>query len=154
MRLWATLLPSPRYARRRPDSTPKCCRSVSRSARAWQGWWPSVSALMTGIVAAAANRRTSSSAYVRITKARAYRLMTPAVSSMVSPAAELELVAVDDLGHAAQVGDGRAERQAGAGRGLGEVADDRVATEQPRPLMGVLGHRAAQQRAGGGGLRA
>ena len=44
--------------------------------------------------------------------------------------AELELVGSDDLRDAAEVADGGAEGQAGAGRRLGEVGDDGVAVEQ------------------------
>ena len=44
--------------------------------------------------------------------------------------AELELVGSDDLRDAAEVADGGAEGEPGAGRRLGEVGDDRVAVEE------------------------
>ena len=40
--------PSPTKATVRPASSPLCSRTVSRSARSWQGWKSSVSALTTG----------------------------------------------------------------------------------------------------------
>ena len=44
----ATLSLSPMYASRSPSSWPNTSRSVRKSASAWQGWWSSVRALMTG----------------------------------------------------------------------------------------------------------
>jgi hypothetical protein len=57
---WATPVPaSPTKAISRPARPPKCSRSVSRSATAWQGRWSSESALITGTVACAAIRRSA-----------------------------------------------------------------------------------------------
>lgn len=67
---WAMLLAaSPTYARVRPAVPPNRSRTVSRSARIWQGWKPSVSALTTGTLAPAATSAMRSSPYVRSTMA-------------------------------------------------------------------------------------
>ena len=58
--------------------------------------------------------------------------------------AELELGRSDDLGDAAEVGDGGAERQPRPGRRLGEVGDDRVAAEQLRPGVRILADLLAE----------
>ena len=58
---------------------------VIRSASACNGWWSSVSALTTGIVAWCASSSTSACAKVRITIASHMRETTFAVSAIGSP---------------------------------------------------------------------
>src|SRR5690606_11907170 len=65
---WDMLLAaSPTYARVRPAVPPNRSRTVSRSASAWQGWNPSVSAFTTGTRDPAATSASRSSPKVRIT---------------------------------------------------------------------------------------
>src|SRR5690348_2039555 len=45
---WATLFPSPTKASVRPRRSPNCSCNVNTSASAWQGWYRSLSALITG----------------------------------------------------------------------------------------------------------
>jgi hypothetical protein len=57
--------PSPRKVSLRPGSEPQCARTVCRSARTWQGWNWSVSALITGTAEAAARASRRSCSKVR-----------------------------------------------------------------------------------------
>ncbi len=79
------LAPSPKYVIFRPAVLPLFSRMVCRSARTWQGWNVSVSALTTGTSECAASVSTRSCPYVRHTTAFVKRENMRAVSSRVSP---------------------------------------------------------------------
>src|SRR6478735_4152083 len=76
--------PSPTKATRIPANLPLCSRTVCRSARSWQGWNSSVSALSTGTPAYAAMVTTSPWWAVRHTTAAAWRPRIRATSSTPS----------------------------------------------------------------------
>ena len=59
---FAILLPSPTNANFMPRAVPKCSRMVCISASAWQGWYISLRALITGTLRPAARGRPPSSA--------------------------------------------------------------------------------------------
>ena len=79
------LEPSPRKVSTRPASEPWCALTVCRSASTWQGWNWSVSALITGTVAAEASASIRSCPEVRQAIAATCRVSTRATSSIVSP---------------------------------------------------------------------
>ena len=79
------LLPSPTQATRLPARLPRCSRKVCMSARSWQGWKRSVSALMTGTAEHPAKRSSFSCSKVRTVMTSTMLEMTRAVSSTGSP---------------------------------------------------------------------
>ena len=102
---------------------------------------------MTGTAASAAKsarrrRRTCGSRSPRRTADDTGRVVDRLAS------AELELGGADADRHAAETGDRRSRTEARAGRGLGEVADDRVAVEQPGWLVAGGAVAALPRRAG------
>ncbi len=79
------LEPSPRKVSVSPAIRPWAARMVCRSASTWQGWNASVSAFITGTVAAAAIASMRSWPNVRHTIAATCRSSTRAVSAAGSP---------------------------------------------------------------------
>src|ERR1022692_1129508 len=80
MRECATLLPSPQKDSFRPARSPKRSFSVSTSASTWQGWYKSLSALMTGTEDQRASSSMVSCEKVRATMACTQRSRLRATS--------------------------------------------------------------------------
>ena len=108
------LAPSPRKATVRPASVPLCSRTVSRSARIWQGWKSSVSALTTGTPAWAAISSSAVCAKVRHDDRRRLPAQHPGDVRDRLALADAGQRAVDDHRVAAELGDAGRERHLGA----------------------------------------
>ena len=109
-----------------PASSPLCSRTVSRSARSWQGWNSSVSALTTGTPAYSAISSRSDCAKVRHTIVDDLAAEHPGDVLDGLADADAGQLAVDQHRVAAELGDAGAEGHLGAQRRLVEDHRDRL----------------------------
>ena len=110
------LLPSPIQATVLPSISPRCSRKVCISASSWQGWYSSVSALMTGTWELAANSVTSSWLKVRIITTSTMLEITRAPVGDRLAAAQLGIARRQEHGVAAELSHTGFEGYAGTGR--------------------------------------
>ena len=128
----------------RPPSGPRRSASVCRSARIWQGWNSSVSALITGTADASASSIDPLLAGGAPDDRRRLPGEHPGDVADRLAAADVRGLRVDDERGAAELGDADGERDAGAQRWLVEEDGDGPRARQRAAAEPVLLHRRGQ----------